>query len=108
VRSSPHMSRREIFTRAMRIGREHVGAVVNTLALAYIGVSLPLVLLFYLGQASVGTFFNMEMIATEILRTVVGTMGIVVTVPLVTLLAIRFVREGKTGSVSDSMVHSHH
>jgi uncharacterized membrane protein len=107
-RGNAGVSQKEVFARAMRVGREHVGAVVNTLALAYIGVSLPLVLLFYMGQASAGTFFNMEIIATEILRTVVGTMGIVIAVPLVTALAVRYVHapSGVSHDVQN-MVHSH-
>lgn len=89
--SAPDMTKREIFVRAMRVGREHVGAVVNTLALAYIGVSLPLVLLLHMGKVSMGAFLNMEVIAVEILRVVIGTMGIVMTVPIVTALAVRYV-----------------
>lgn len=91
-RSAPHLHQKEVFLRAMQVGREHVGAVVNTLALAYVGVSLPLVLLFHFGKVSVGTFFNMEVIAVEVLRTVVGTMGIAMAVPIVTALAVRYVR----------------
>jgi len=84
--------RREVFFRAMRVGREHVGAVVNTLALAYVGVSLPLVLLMHMSPATPGSLFNMEIFATEIVRTVVGSFGIILAVPLVTLLAVRFLR----------------
>jgi uncharacterized membrane protein len=94
---SPHIKPKEVFTSAMRVGREHVGAVVNTLAFAYVGVSLPLVLLLHMGNVSMRAFLNMEIIAVEILRVVVGTIGIVMTVPIVTLLAVKYitVKQGK-------------
>ena len=100
-RSAPHLPKKEVFLRAIQVGREHVGAVVNTLALAYVGVSLPLILLFHFGKVSIGTFFNMEVIAIEVLRTVVGTMGIVMAVPIVTALAVRYIHAPKSEVVNE-------
>jgi len=100
--SAPSMHARNVFFRAMRVGREHIGAVVNTLALAYVGVSLPMILLSYMSNVEMGTFLNMEVVAVEILRTVVGTIGIVMTVPLVTAIAVRYAQAGGGG-----VDHSH-
>ena len=73
----------------MRIGREHIGALVNTLAIAYVGVSLPLLLLFqsYGGESFLQTI-NHELFATEVVRAIVGSLGIVLAVPISTLAAI--------------------
>lgn len=81
--------RKEIFKRALRIGREHVGALVNTLAIAYVGAALPLLLLFYNSSATVLLTINRELFATEILRTMIGSIGLVLAVPITTAVAVR-------------------
>jgi uncharacterized membrane protein len=106
--STPNATRRSVFIRAMRVGREHVGAVVNTLALAYVGASLPLVLLIHTSPMSGRAVFNMEIFATELVRTIVGSFGIVLTVPLVTFLAVRYLRPVQSGVQEDARVHVHH
>jgi uncharacterized membrane protein len=89
LRATPSASRTHIFTRAMRMGREHIGALVNTLAIAYVGVSLPLLLLFKTyGDESFLHTINHELFATEIVRAIVGSLGIVLAVPISTLAAI--------------------
>lgn len=85
---APHIPRRKIYTRAIRVGREHIGALVNTLAIAYVGTSLPLLLLFYQTGASVEQIVNKEVFAAEIIRTLVGSIGLVMAVPITTLLAV--------------------
>ncbi|MEK7575242.1 MAG: YibE/F family protein, partial [Patescibacteria group bacterium] len=85
---APHVSRRKIFTRAIRIGREHIGALVNTLAIAYVGASLPLLLLFSQSDSSISMILNREIFATEIIRILVGSSGLVLAVPITTLLAV--------------------
>lgn len=96
-------SKKEALTRSMRIGREHVGALVNTLALAYAGASLPLLLVFSHSSAAFDLIINREIFAAEIIRTAVGTIGIVLAVPLTTLIAIMFL----TGKEKDTHGHSH-
>lgn len=103
--SAGHEGRAHVFVRALRVGREHVGAVVNTLALAYVGTSLPLVLLMHLYPATDSALFNMEVFAVEIVRTIAGSFGIVLAVPLVTLLAVRFLRPQEHLSVGSRVVH---
>jgi uncharacterized membrane protein len=86
---APHLPRTIIYKRAVRIGREHIGALVNTLAIAYVGVSLPLLLLYAKsGTDSIGLAVNREIFATEIIRTMVGSIGLVIAVPITTLIAV--------------------
>lgn len=87
-RAAPHLPRRSIYARALRIGREHIGALVDTLAIAYVGVSLPLLLLFStVVSESFGITLNRELFATEILRTLIGSIGLILTVPITTALS---------------------
>ena len=86
---APHVGRWEIYKRAIRIGREHIGALVNTLAIAYVGASLPLLLLFYSSaDANFLMIINREVFATEIIRILIGSIGLVLAVPITTLLAV--------------------
>lgn len=85
-----HLSRIEVYRRALRIGREHIGALVNTLAIAYVGAALPLLLLFYgFGTDSIQIALNREIFATEIVRTIIGSIGLVLAVPITTVIAVR-------------------
>lgn len=90
--SNPKITRREVYKRAIRVGREHVGALVNTLVLAYTGASLPLLMFFYLSPATLGMSINSELFATEIVRAIVGSLGLILTVPIVTLLAVYYLK----------------
>ncbi|MCF7831497.1 MAG: YibE/F family protein [Candidatus Pacebacteria bacterium] len=82
------VSEKEVYKKALRVGKEHVGALVNTLVLAYVGVSLPLLLYMATSQASFDIVMNQEVIATEIVRTIVGSIGLIFTVPVTTFLAV--------------------
>lgn len=78
----------ELYKRGLRIGRDHIASLVNTLVLAYAGASLPLLLLFALsGGEPVSQLFNREMIANEVVRTLVGSLGLVSAVPITTAIA---------------------
>lgn len=89
--ASPEMPVGDLFRAGLRIGRAHVASTVNTLVLAYAGASMPLLLLLILSQQSLGTVANGEVVATEIVRTLVGSIGLVASVPLTTWLAARVV-----------------
>lgn len=104
--SNTNISRAEVYKRALRVGREHVGALVNTLILAYTGVSLPLLLYFYLSPTSFGSLVNAEIFATEIIRTIVGSIGLIMTVPIVTGLAV-FYLKGYRSKNPHSHSHGH-
>ncbi|OAR23849.1 hypothetical protein A8W25_15220 [Streptomyces sp. ERV7] len=85
--ANPTMGPRGLYRAAIRIGRDHIASVVNTLVLAYAGAALPLLLLFSIAQSSVGTVANSELVAEEIVRTLVGSIGLVASVPVTTALA---------------------
>lgn len=78
---------RHLYDRAMVIGTDHITSMVNTLLLAYAGVSLPLLLIFIDNPHPFSEIINYEMIAEEIVRTLVGSIGLVIAVPLTTLIA---------------------
>lgn len=85
--ANPTLGRRALYRAAIRIGRDHIASVVNTLVLAYAGAALPLLLLFSIAQSSVADVANSELVAEEIVRTLVGSIGLVASVPVTTALA---------------------
>ncbi|WP_055529172.1 YibE/F family protein [Streptomyces graminilatus] len=85
--ANPTMGWRGLYRAGIRIGRDHIASVVNTLVLAYAGAALPLLLLFSIARSSVGAVANSELVAEEIVRTLVGSIGLVASVPVTTLLA---------------------
>lgn len=80
-------SRWELYRAAIRVGRAHVASAVNTIVLAYAGASLPLLLLIAAGSEPVSDLLTSEFLAQEILRSAVGTIGLVASVPITTGLA---------------------
>lgn len=86
-RANPALSRRELYAAGLRVGRDHIASTVNTLLLAYAGASMPLLLRFALSNQPVGIVLNSEIIATEVVRTMVGSIGLVSAVPITTWLA---------------------
>ncbi|WP_438948530.1 YibE/F family protein [Streptomyces atratus] len=95
--ANPTMGARGLYRAGIRIGRDHIASVVNTLVLAYAGAALPLLLLFSIAQSSVGTVTNSELVAEEIVRTLVGSIGLVASVPVTTVLAALVVSADRTG-----------
>ncbi|MEU4871736.1 YibE/F family protein [Streptomyces sp. NPDC021608] len=96
--ANPSMGRRGLYRAGIRIGRDHIASVVNTLVLAYAGAALPLLLLFSIAQSSVGAVANSELVAEEIVRTLVGSIGLVASVPVTTLLAALVVSADRPGT----------
>ncbi|MFD5709695.1 YibE/F family protein [Streptomyces pharetrae] len=96
--ANPAMGWRGLYRAAIRIGRDHIASVVNTLALAYAGAALPLLLLFSIAQSSVGAVANSELVAEEIVRTLVGSIGLVASVPVTTALAALVVSADRPGA----------
>jgi uncharacterized membrane protein len=90
--SEPRASPGEVFGRAMNIGRSHIAAIVNTLVLAYVGASLPLLVLFAAGHQDPLVIASTEVVAVEIVRSLVGSVGIVAAVPLTTAIAVLVAR----------------
>lgn len=100
--ADPTMSAKKLYRAGIRIGRDHIASVVNTLVLAYAGAALPLLLLFSIAQSSVGTVANSELVAEEIVRTLIGSIGLVASVPVTTALAALVVSADRSGLAPDS------
>jgi uncharacterized membrane protein len=101
--ANPKLSIRELYTRAIRVGRDHVGSLVNTLALAYVGVSLPLILLFVRAESTISLTLNQEIVAVEIVRIIVGSIGLILAVPLTTIIAAWYF--GKQTNIPHEEMH---
>ena len=86
--ANPSLGFRGLYNAAMRIGQDHVAATVNTLVLAYAGASLPMLLMFSLARGDYGYLVNFSFIAEEVVRTLVGSLGLIAAVPLTTTIAI--------------------
>ncbi|HOZ36597.1 MAG TPA: YibE/F family protein [bacterium] len=94
--SNPELSKGQLYKRAMKVGISHLSSMVNTLFLAYAGASLPLLILFSVKQPPFLTFnqvLDNEMIATEIVRTLTGSIGLILAVPIATFLAVQFINK---------------
>ena len=76
-----------LFARAMKVGRDHIAAVINTLFLVYAGASLALLVLFSTGGLGLREIINSEIIAEEVIKIVVGSLGLIAAVPITTALA---------------------
>ena len=102
----PDASARTLFVRAMRIGRSHAASTVNTLVLAYVGATLPLMLVFSALELPFGIAVSQEIVAQEVVRGLVGGLGIIAAVPVTTgiaaLVAGRLVRERRTSAAAPS------
>ncbi len=83
----------ELYSHSMSVGREHIASLVNTLILVYTGAALPLFLLFYSANTSFIYAMNQEVVATEIVRTLVSSIGIIAAVPITTAIAAFFIKK---------------
>ncbi len=101
----PDVYKSRVFARAMRIGREHIGALVNTLAITYVGISLPLILLFMQSNLNLLVTINQEVFATEILRMMIGSIGLILAVPITTAIAVYLLAGQKA---RNNTIHSGH
>jgi uncharacterized membrane protein len=86
-RANAHMSARDLFAAGIRIGRDHVSSTVNTLVIAYAGASLPLLLLFRDSGRPLSQVLSQEVVAVEVVRALVGSIGLISAVPITTALA---------------------
>lgn len=84
---APLASRSELFTRAMRIGRDHIASTVYTIAFAYVGAALPLLMAVYLSDQNLAASLTSGEIAEEVVRTLVGSIGLVLAIPITTGIA---------------------
>jgi uncharacterized membrane protein len=98
-KANPTFNWRELFARSMKVGRDHIASMVNTLVLAYTGSALPLVMLFIASGATFEEIINSEIVAEEIVRTLVGSIGLVLAVPITSFIACILTagKEGRRG-----------
>jgi uncharacterized membrane protein len=106
-RANPAQAFRQLYRSAIDVGRDHLGATVNTLVLAYAGAALPLLLIFSNQQTSFGTAVNRESVATELVAMGVGSIGLVAAVPLTTLLASLLARRLPDEVLAPEEHHGH-
>jgi hypothetical protein len=85
--ADPRLGWRELYRRAMNIGRDHIAAVVNTLVMAYVGAALPMFLVFQIYPEPWTFTINRSFVTEEIVRSLVGSLGLVMAVPATTLIA---------------------
>ena len=99
-RANPSATLKQLVRGALTVGRDHIAATVNTLFLAYAGASLPLLILFAGSPDPFGTVVTSETVAVEVVRTLVGSVGLVAAVPLTTTLAGLLVLAGSSSGAN--------
>lgn len=95
--ADPAISRRRLYGAGIRIGRDHIASTVNTLVLAYSAAALPLLLIYTQSGLAFGEVLTSETVAVEIVQTLVGSIGLVASVPLTTALACWVVTRADAG-----------
>lgn len=98
IEANEKLSRREVFKRSYEVGVSHISSMTNTLFLAYAGTSLSLLILFISGESAFSSWsqiINNEQIATEIVRALAGSIGLILSVPIATYVAAMFLKNKK-------------
>lgn len=93
---SPNLTIVDLYSKAMDVGRDHISSVVNTLILVYTGAAMPLLLLFIDNPMPFSEVINYEILAEEIVRTLVASIGLILAVPITTLLTVYFIGKKRT------------
>ncbi|MDQ5962164.1 MAG: hypothetical protein QG669_557 [Patescibacteria group bacterium] len=107
--TNPKLTKKEVYKKVLRIGREHIGALVDTLAIAYVGAALPLLLFFvHATNLPFGMIINREIFATEIIRIVIGSIGVILAVPLTTFISTQMLVGRPITRTHSSHSHHHH
>jgi len=106
--TDPTLTTRQLYGRAMNVGRDHVGSLVNTLVLAYTGAGLSLLILLHVSGIDFARALNLELVANEVVHTLVGSIGLVLAVPITTLLAALMFRGDRLPLRAGEIAHAHH
>ena len=93
--ANQNLTTKELFDSGMNVGKDIMGTMTNTLILAYTGSSIPLLLLFMAYETSMIKIINLDIIATEIVRSLSGSIGLVLTIPLTALIASFLIKKEK-------------
>ena len=107
-RANPALSVRRLFAEALAVGRDHLGATVNTLVLAYAGAALPILLIFNTNGTSFKNAVNGEPVAEQIVAMLVGSIGLIAAVPLTTAIAALVAGRIPASAVPEGLHHHHH
>ncbi|KIS28105.1 YibE/F family protein [Arthrobacter sp. SPG23] len=89
---APETSARQLFSSAMRIGRDHIASTVYTIAFAYAGAALPILIIVMLYDRPLGEALTSAELSEEVIRTLVGSVGLVLAIPVTTLIAVLVVK----------------
>jgi len=106
--ADPELSSMGLYRRGMNVGLDHIGSLVNTLVLAYTGAALPLLVLLGQGELGFARAVNVELIAAEVVHTLVGSIGLILAVPVTTLIATLMFRGGRFPIEAGERTHTHH
>lgn len=106
--TNPDMPARRLYLHGMNVGNDHIGSLVNTLVLAYAGTALPLLMLLHINGAGLLQTLNMEIVATEVVHTLVGSLGLLLAVPLTTIIAALLFRGDRLKLQEGELDHAHH
>jgi uncharacterized membrane protein len=91
----------------MDVGRDHVSATVNTLVLAYVGAALPILVLFSAADLGLTEALNLEVVAKEVVATLVGSIGLIAATPITTALAALLALSVAPDAIQDDDAHAH-
>jgi uncharacterized membrane protein len=106
-RSDPSAGSRHLFREALSVGHDHIAATVNTLVLAYVGASLPVLLVFSVAGTSTSDAVNSEVVAGEVVATLVGSIGLIAAVPITTAIAAVLATRVEPARLADAHGHVH-
>lgn len=84
---NPNMNFAELVGSGLKVGRDIMATMVNTLILAYVGGAMPILLVFHFMRMPLGSLVSMEILSTEIIRSLCGSIGLILTIPLTSLVA---------------------
>lgn len=106
-RADPAADGRRLFREALSVGHDHIAATVNTLVLAYVGASLPVLLVFSVAGTSASDAINSEVVASEIVATLVGSIGLIAAVPITTAVAALLATHVEPTRLAAGHAHHH-
>ncbi len=95
-KANSSLTQRELFKSGMNVGKDIMGTMTNTLILAYAGSSIPILVLFMAHEASIVKVMNLDIIATEIVRSLSGSIGLVLTIPITAFVASILIKKEKS------------
>ena len=101
--ANPDYGFSELYRAATRVGRAHIASVINTIILAYAGASLPLLVLITAVRDPLGQVLSDQLVATELVRSAVGTIGLIAAVPITTALAALWASRSREARLSETI-----